>query len=326
MHKVTKASWRGNDKPVINTPVKPKVRHDPHNNYRCRLSESSWVTYIPIVKLSKEFADLVRQALLRTNILLPKPMEGQEDTAKAINKLNELIGSNEGKVLTKQLLIRIVSQVVSVLRSFSNISTVLREEVIEVSNLYKIEVEKNSRLTAEILRLNDLQKISAEEIKRLELSNKKIVAMMRLPNGELQEITNHEELHSGKLTSQEVQELRNQVLRMVAAKKPLGDIPSYQGKLSEHGDPLSFFMKHYGLYVKADQEVIFAPDLKAIDEKLLVALRNECRNGVSMPLGDRTAKTEAIFSGRFIDGDTGSLKRAKVAMSSRAIRSAYASA
>jgi hypothetical protein len=314
MHKVPKASWKGNDKPVIDTPVKPKVWHDPHNKYRCRLSESSWVTYIPTLRLNKEFTDFFQKAVARVNILLPKAMEGQEDdTASAINKLNQLIGSNEGKILTNQLLARIVSHVLSVLRSFSNISTILREEVREVSDLYKIEMEKNSRLTAEILRLNDLQKISVEEIKRLELSNKKLVAMMRLPNGELQEITNHEELHSGKLTSQEVQDLRNQVLQMVAAKRPLEEIPSYQGKRSAHGDPLLFFMKHYGMYVKAGQEVIFAPELKSIDETLLIALRNHTN---TMPLGDRSKRTEAISSGRFKD-DSNALAKASVAMARR---------
>jgi hypothetical protein len=179
-----------------------------------------------------------------TNILLPKPMEGQV----TINQLKQFIKDNEGKVLTKELIGWIISHVESVLRSFPDISTTLWEEA-----------------------------------------------------------------HSGKLTSQEVQELRNQVLRMLAAKKPLDGIPSYQGKRSVHGDPLSFFMKHYEMYVKAGQEVIFAPELKVIDEKLLIALRNHTK---VMPLGDRSQRTEAISIGRFKD-DSNSLAKASVAMARR---------
>lgn len=110
------------------------------------------------------------------------------------------------------------------------------------------------------------------------------------------------------LSQEEVQTLRNQVLQMVENKKPLDGIPLYQGKRSGHGDALSFFTTYYKLYITTGQEVIFAPELKAVDERLLLSLRNECRNGIPMPLGDRSKRTDAINSGRFVDDPQSQIK------------------
>jgi hypothetical protein len=121
-----------------------------------------------------------------------------------------------------------------------------------------------------------------------------------------------------KLSSTQVQIFRDKVLGMVAQGKPLDGIPLYQGK-RVHGEVLGFFKKHYADYIIPGQEVIFAPDLKAIDEKLLVALRNECRDGVSVPIGTRADRTDAINEGRFIDSES-SLVRSRMALALREFR------
>ncbi|MBP9779877.1 hypothetical protein KBD33_04640 [Candidatus Gracilibacteria bacterium] len=107
-----------------------------------------------------------------------------------------------------------------------------------------------------------------------------------------------------KLSKEEVQARRDEVRVMVDNKKPKDEIPFYQGKRSEHGTAQDFFRKYYSPYIESGQEVLFAPELKTIDEKLLIALRNECRNGIPMPLGDRSKKTEALFERRFLDKDS----------------------
>ena len=117
------------------------------------------------------------------------------------------------------------------------------------------------------------------------------------------------------LSKEEGQARRDEVREMVALKRPAEGIPLYEGK-KIHGEAVPFFRAHYNSYIIQGQEVIFAPDLRVIDEKLLLALRNECRNGIPMPIGDRWKKTEAVHSGRFID-ESSSIRKALVAMAFR---------
>ncbi len=102
------------------------------------------------------------------------------------------------------------------------------------------------------------------------------------------------------LSKEEVQSLRYKVIEMVESKNPLSEIPHYMGK-KIHGEAIPFFQTHYSPFISHNQEVIFTPDLKAIDERLLNALRNECRDGIQMPIGNRSDRAKALNGGRFMD-------------------------
>lgn len=123
-----------------------------------------------------------------------------------------------------------------------------------------------------------------------------------------------------KLSKLESQARRDQVLEMVLKKKPIESVPAYAGKIA-HGGSVEFFKKHYAPYIAPGCEVIFASDLKAIDEKLLIALRNECRDGLQVPIGNRSDRTDALIEGRFIDDELSSQK-AHLAMAVRELRHA----
>lgn len=117
------------------------------------------------------------------------------------------------------------------------------------------------------------------------------------------------------LSKKEVQTRRDQVLQMVATKKPAPGIPLYEGRRAVPA--VAFFQANYAPFVISD--VIFTTDLKTIDPALLTALRNECRNGVPMPLGTKSDRTSAISAGRFVD-DEASLRKSLVAVAQREAR------
>jgi hypothetical protein len=105
-----------------------------------------------------------------------------------------------------------------------------------------------------------------------------------------------------KLSAEEVQARRDEVREMAFKGKPKDGIPLYKGLRGGDRDAVSFFKEHYAPYIVPGQEVIFASDLSDIDSKLIDALRNQCRNGVVMPLGTKSDKTTAIINGLFFDG------------------------
>ncbi len=109
------------------------------------------------------------------------------------------------------------------------------------------------------------------------------------------------------------QNLRNEVLEMVHNRWPLFGIKKYRW-FREDGDAKIFFINNYSKYTQYQYEVIFAPDLKKIDERLLNALRNLHRK--DMPLWSVEDRTNAIVWWRFID-DKKSLKRALVSVDFR---------
>jgi hypothetical protein len=103
------------------------------------------------------------------------------------------------------------------------------------------------------------------------------------------------------LTRKRIQVLRDEVLRMASNGMPINRIPLFRGKILD-GNPVDFFRRHYAKYIKNNQEVIFSIDLSSIDKPLLTALRNTVSTE-NMPLGNRTAKTDAILAGKFSDGE-----------------------
>lgn len=105
-----------------------------------------------------------------------------------------------------------------------------------------------------------------------------------------------------KLSPSEVQALRDQVREMALSGKPMEGIPLYRGLRGGDKDAVSFFKEHYAPYVIPGQEVIFASDLSDFDQKLMTAFRNQCRDGIAMPLGTQSDKVSAIIEGRFFDG------------------------
>jgi hypothetical protein len=117
-----------------------------------------------------------------------------------------------------------------------------------------------------------------------------------------------------KLEPEEIQKRRREVLLMVRNGYTLPGIKIFQGKDID-GDPVVFFQNNYARYIVKNLETIFTVDLLKIDHKLLTALRNNVRSE-SMPIGDRTAKTNAIYEGRFSEG-VGSKMAAHVAQATR---------
>jgi gas vesicle protein len=165
--------------------------------------------------------------------------------------------------------------------------------------------------------------LSREKIDKLKKDNEKLLAenlLLRNVN-KSSNISDVSFKISPELVSQ-CQKLRDEVLKMVENKRPLEVIPKYAGK-HIHGAALEFFKNKYVNYIKKDYEVIFSSDLKLIDEKLLVALRNECRDGTQMPLGTREQRTNAIRLGIFSDGKS-SHQKASVAIAMRGVRSTAA--
>jgi hypothetical protein len=112
-----------------------------------------------------------------------------------------------------------------------------------------------------------------------------------------------------------LQDLREEVLKMVKLKKPTEGIPLYRSKPKD-GSAVEFFLKYYGKYNKEKSVVIFAPDMKRIDERLLIALRNECRDGIALPIGDRSDRIDALARGDFAD-DADSVEQASRAIAFR---------
>ena len=109
------------------------------------------------------------------------------------------------------------------------------------------------------------------------------------------------------LSPEEVQERRDEIKRMVYNGKPDDELPLYPGK-KYAPDAVLFFKKHYSRYIVKNQEVIFAPELMAIDAPLMRALRNECRNPSNkMPIGTIEDRTDARNMGRFSDGKNASI-------------------
>ena len=106
-----------------------------------------------------------------------------------------------------------------------------------------------------------------------------------------------------KLSKEEVQARRDEVREMAFKGKPKDGILLYRGRRGGDADAVSFFMKHYSIYIEPEQEVIFAPELAAIDPSLLSSLRNECRSTVNpMPIGTVEDRTNARIEKRFFDG------------------------
>jgi hypothetical protein len=101
------------------------------------------------------------------------------------------------------------------------------------------------------------------------------------------------------LAKSQVQALRDEVREMVFRGKPSKGIPVYRGLRGGDLDAMAFFLSHYKRYISRGQEVIFQSDLSSIDPKLMSALRNQCRGGIEMPLGTKSAKVDAVIAGRF---------------------------
>ena len=159
----------------------------------------------------------------------------------------------------------------------------------------------------------------------LRLSSAAVDALFTLMDMENNRLRSQLALLGGEevVRNKETQNLRNEVLQMVANKVPGNGIPPYQGRRSDHGDAVTFFVDHYKRYTQDGQAVIFAPDLKAIDERLLIALRNQC--GGALPLGDRSDRTDAIAAGKFVDAED-SKRQALVSVSHRSRRAKYQAA
>lgn len=103
------------------------------------------------------------------------------------------------------------------------------------------------------------------------------------------------------LSKEEVQSRRDQVRIMAAQGKPLENIPAYDGK-GKHGEAIEFFRKKYTAFIEPGYETIFATDLANIDDRLLRAIRNECRGGTPSPIGTASDLSKALVDGRFLDG------------------------
>ncbi len=103
------------------------------------------------------------------------------------------------------------------------------------------------------------------------------------------------------LTKEEVQARRDEVREMVTQEKPLERIPMYEGK-DRDGKAIEFFKENYYQYIHIGYETIFANDLIKIDDRLLRAIRNECRNGTPYPIGTASDLSKALVNGRFTDG------------------------
>jgi archaellum biogenesis ATPase FlaH len=99
-----------------------------------------------------------------------------------------------------------------------------------------------------------------------------------------------------------VQTLRDEVRDMTFNQSPIDGIPLYRGLRGGDADAVTFFKMHYSKYTKPGQMVIFTSDLADIDPKLMTALRNQCREGMSMPLGSISDRTTAIIDRKFFDG------------------------
>lgn len=139
--------------------------------------------------------------------------------------------------------------------------------------------------------------LSRAKTQLLQQENEKLTLSLRLRL----EIEVSPDNQGKTLTKQELQNLRDQVREMVNFEAPREGIPRYGGK-PIHGAAIDFFLTHYKPYVVSGQEVIFAPDLGWIDERLLTAIRNECRAGSVSPIGRKELLTQALIDGRFTDG------------------------
>lgn len=139
--------------------------------------------------------------------------------------------------------------------------------------------------------------------------------------GEISNITDVEP-HIPKilsLTPEEVQKRRDEVRDMAYKGKPKDGIKLYPGRKIEP-DAVAFFKKEYSGYIVPNQEVIFQPELHAIDAALLAALRNDCRSPSNpMPLGRVQERTDARLEGRFSDGKAAeqAIRRAQFRSKSR---------
>ncbi|MBP9779879.1 hypothetical protein KBD33_04650 [Candidatus Gracilibacteria bacterium] len=106
-----------------------------------------------------------------------------------------------------------------------------------------------------------------------------------------------------KLSKEEVQARRDEVREMAFKGKPKDGILLYRGRRGGDVEAVSFFRENYSRYIESGQEVIFAPELAAIDPSLLASLRNECRSTVNpMPIGTVEDRTNARIEKRFFDG------------------------
>ncbi len=172
---------------------------------------------------------------------------------------------------------------------------------------------------------NEMYQTLPDEIKRKESVKKSLLLISPFASQTSANVGNiiSAENNIKVLSANELQVLRDQVLQMVFNKKPLDDINLYQGKRVGGEDAVRFFKTHYAPFIIPGCEVIFAPDLKAIDEKLLIALRNECRHGVLVPIGTRSQKTDALIQGRFTD-EKFSARKAHLAIAYRELRNAKA--
>ena len=123
-----------------------------------------------------------------------------------------------------------------------------------------------------------------------------------------------------KLSAEEVQARRDEVREMVYLGKPKDGILLYRGRRGGDADAVSFFKQHYSRYIEPGQEVIFAPELGAIDPSLLASLRNECRSAANpMPVGTVEDRTNARIERRFSDGAK-TERSTKVAASRRTVK------
>lgn len=124
---------------------------------------------------------------------------------------------------------------------------------------------------------------------------------------------------STKTKARPLQELRNEVRRMVADGRPQVGIALYQGRRVD-GDPVAFLKKHYAEYLPQDrQHTLFLHDLRDIDETLVTALENERKHLLTFPLGTKSDLLLAVARGSFFDGP-GSRKRLNDALRMRNVR------
>lgn len=118
-----------------------------------------------------------------------------------------------------------------------------------------------------------------------------------------------------------LQPLRDEVRAMVAAGKPLNEIPLYRGRPMD-GDSVSFLKKHYVRYLPGDgNDTLFMNDLRYIDGRLARSIENDSR-GQSLPIGTRSNLMDSLLQGKFLDGPKEvTEKRKKNAKRLRTIRS-----
>lgn len=253
------------------------LRSQPHSNVSDLGRFSTY--FATSFELSRTIIEQFMHSFGKVGLLASRHQADQKALEEKIGGLLRFLDLHQKRILNKAVTKDLLDQVSDIAEAFSDVAERQRKEKLVLEVKLEELKARESALSSQVRMLED---------------------KLRCPTND-------------STTDQSLQHLRDEVRAMVKNRAPMYGIPQYAG-FREHGDSRAFFCEHYRKYAVAGSEVIFTPDLKAIDERLLNALRNlHARN---LPLGDVSQRTDAIAAGRFSDGED-SLKKALVSISFR---------